>query len=160
MKISVSATGESLDSDVDPRFGRAAGFVLFDRGTGDVVYLDNSAQRDLAKGTGIKAAQMIAKAGTEVLITGQLGPNASQLLGKSGIKIYACTSGTVREAIQALQEDRLKELGDATSPGQPLNQEAMSEALGTLPSIFFFPSTKTAGVNITPRAAISFISVT
>lgn len=121
MKISVSATGESLDSDVDPRFGRTSGFVLFDSGTEDVAYLDNSAQQDLTQGTGIKAAQMIAKAGTEVLITGQLGPNAAQLLAKSGIKIYACTSGTVREAIQALQEDRLKELGDdavQTGPGK------------------------------------------
>jgi predicted Fe-Mo cluster-binding NifX family protein len=118
VKISVSARGESLDSEVDPRFGRTAGFVLFDTGSGEVAYLDNSAQRDLEKGTGVKAAQMIAKAGTEVLITGQLGPNAVQLLDKSGIKIYACTSGTVREAIRALQEDELEELADdAVQPG-------------------------------------------
>jgi predicted Fe-Mo cluster-binding NifX family protein len=112
MKISVSARGESLDSEVDPRFGRTAGFVLFDSESGSAEYLDNSAEQDSAKGTGVKAAQLIAKAGAEALITGQLGPNAAQFLRKSGIKIYACSSGTVREAIQMLQENGLEELGD------------------------------------------------
>ena len=82
MKISVSARGESLDSEVDPRFGRTAGFVLFDSESGSAEYLDNSAQQDSAKGTGVKAAQLIAKAGAEALITGQLGPNAAQFLRK------------------------------------------------------------------------------
>jgi predicted Fe-Mo cluster-binding NifX family protein len=118
MKIGVSARGESLDSEVDPRFGRAAGFVLFDSETGSSEYLDNSAQQDSTKGTGVKAAQLIAKAGAEVLITGQLGPNAVQVLRKSEIKIYACTRGTVREAIQASQENALEELGaDDIQPG-------------------------------------------
>ena len=110
MKISVSARGESLDSEVDPRFGRTAGFVLFDRENGSAEYLDNSAQQDSAKGTGVKAAQLIAKAGAQALITGQLGPNAAQFLRKSGIKIYACSSGTVREAIQMLQYNGLDEM--------------------------------------------------
>ena len=116
MKITVSAKGKSLDSDVDPRFGRSSGFILFDTETGNAGYLDNSAQRDLAQGTGIKTAQMIAQAGTDVVITGQLGPRAARVLSKSGIKIYACTSGTVKEAIRALEENRLNELTEV-QPG-------------------------------------------
>jgi predicted Fe-Mo cluster-binding NifX family protein len=112
MKISISARGETLDSEVDPRFGRTAGFVLFNTESGSADYLDNSAQWDSSKGTGVKTAQMVAKAGAEALITGQLGPNAAQSLRKSGIKIYACTSGTVREAIEALLEKKLEELSD------------------------------------------------
>ncbi len=119
MKITVSARGESLDSEVDPRFGRTAGFVLFDSETASVNYLDNLAQQDSTKGTGVKAAQLIAKAGAEALITGQLGPNAAQFLRKSGIKIYACSSGTVREAIQMLQENGLEELSDDDSQPGP-----------------------------------------
>jgi predicted Fe-Mo cluster-binding NifX family protein len=112
VKITVSAEGESLDSSVDPRFGRCRGFVLFDTESGSAEYLDNSAQQDSSKGTGVKAAQIVAKAGTEALITGQLGPNAAHCLRKSRIKIYACTSGTVREVIEALQEKKLEEFGD------------------------------------------------
>jgi predicted Fe-Mo cluster-binding NifX family protein len=118
MKISVSAKGESLDSDVDPRFGGSTGFIVFDSETGNASYLDNSAQRDLARGTGVKTAQMVAEAGSEVLITGQLGPKAAQVLRRSGIKVYACTGGTAREAIKALEEGALEELsGNAIQPG-------------------------------------------
>jgi predicted Fe-Mo cluster-binding NifX family protein len=116
MNITVSAKGKSLDSEVDPRFGRSSGFILFDTETGNASYLDNSAQRELGQGTGIKTAQAIAESGTAVLITGQLGPRAAKVLSKSGIKIYACTSGTVKEAIRALEENRLKELSEV-QPG-------------------------------------------
>jgi predicted Fe-Mo cluster-binding NifX family protein len=118
MKIGVSARGRTLDSDVDPRFGRTVGFVLFDAESGSAEYLNNSAGQDSGKGTGVKAAQIVAKARADVLITGQLGPNAARALRKSGIRIYACTGGTVRKAIQALQENTLPELGeDDIQPG-------------------------------------------
>jgi predicted Fe-Mo cluster-binding NifX family protein len=110
MKIAVSAKGTSVDSEVDPRFGRTIGFVLFDTETGSSTYLDNSAHQDLSQSTGIKTAQMIVEAGTEVLITGQIGPKASKVLSHTGIKSYVCTSGTVQEAIQALKNNALKEL--------------------------------------------------
>jgi predicted Fe-Mo cluster-binding NifX family protein len=118
MKIAVSAKGKSLDSDVDPRFGRSAGFVLFDTDTANSSYLYNSAQRNITQRTGIQTAQMIAKAGTETLIIGQLGPKAAQVLNKSGIKIYAYRNGNVQEAVQAWQENTLKELsGEAVQAG-------------------------------------------
>lgn len=103
---------------MDPRFGRSAGFVLFDTDTGNTGYLDNSAQLDLAQGTGIKTAQMIVAAGTDVLITGQMGPKAAHVLSRSGIKMYACHSGTVQDAIQALERNALKAISsDAIQPG-------------------------------------------
>jgi predicted Fe-Mo cluster-binding NifX family protein len=120
MKIAVSAKGEALDSEVDPRFGGSSGFVLFDTDTGNADYLDNSTQRHLSQGTGVQKAKMIAEAGAETLITGQLGPKAARVLDldKSGIKIYLCRRGNVRQAIQALEADNLNELsGEATQPG-------------------------------------------
>jgi len=118
MKITVSAKNKSLSSPVDPRFGRCYGFVLFDTDTGNADYLDNSSQRELQQGTGIGAAQMIVEAGTQVLITGQLGPKAAKVLSKSGIDVYACSSGTVEEAVRALEENKLEELSDeAIQPG-------------------------------------------
>ena len=118
MKITVSARGKSLDSDMDPRFGRSAGFVLFDTDTGQTDYLDNSAQLNIAQGTGIKAAQMIVAAGTDVLVTGQMGPKAAAVLSRAGIKLYACHSGTVQDAIQALGRNTLQPYSnDAIQPG-------------------------------------------
>jgi len=118
MKIAVSAKGNSLDSNVDPRFGGSTGFVLFDTDTGTAGYLDNTARSSLSQGAGIQTAKEIAAAGTETLITGQLGPKAAGVLRKFRIKIYLCRNGNVRQAIQALEANTLNELGDdAIQPG-------------------------------------------
>jgi predicted Fe-Mo cluster-binding NifX family protein len=119
MKITVSARGKTLESEMDPRFGRSAGFVLFDTETDQTAYLDNSTQMGLAQGIGIKTAQMIADAGTNVLITGQMGPKAAQVLSRSGIKIYMCTTGTVQGAIQALERNELNLLGSSMLQAGP-----------------------------------------
>jgi predicted Fe-Mo cluster-binding NifX family protein len=119
MKITVSARGRTLESEMDPRFGRSAGFVLFDTETDQTAYLDNSTQMGLAQGIGIKTAQMIADAGTNVLITGQMGPKAAQVLSRSGIKIYMCTTGTVQGAIQALERNELNLLGSSMLQAGP-----------------------------------------
>ena len=56
MKIAVSSEGPGLDSMVDPRFGRAAGFVLVDTDSMAAEYLDNGASQILAQGAGIETA--------------------------------------------------------------------------------------------------------
>ena len=118
MKIAVSTKGKSLYSDVDPRFGRSTGFILFDTDTGNADYLDHSSQRALSQAKEIKAAQMIADTGAGVLITGQLGPKSARILKKSGIKIFECTGGTVQEAMQALGHGQLQMLvEDHIRPG-------------------------------------------
>lgn len=118
MKIAVSTKGKSLDSQVEPRFGNSRGFVLFDTETGNADYLDNSDRHGLDRNKGIQTAQMIAEAGATALVIGQLGSNAARVLKKRGIKIYACADGTVREAVQAVGQQKLKELGeDKIQPG-------------------------------------------
>ena len=44
MKIVVSSTGKDLDSEIDPRFGRCAYFLLVDTDTMDHEVLDNGNQ--------------------------------------------------------------------------------------------------------------------
>ena len=41
MKIAVTSTGKTLDSDIDPRFGRAAYFVIVDTETMDFEVKEN-----------------------------------------------------------------------------------------------------------------------
>ncbi|MCF8068447.1 MAG: NifB/NifX family molybdenum-iron cluster-binding protein [Desulfobacterales bacterium] len=109
MKIAVSSKGETLDSFMDPRFGRCDGFIIHDTEDHSTLFLDNISQRKLSQRTGIKAAKMIADAKAEVLLTGQLGPKANIVLSKAGIKIYECTGGTVQNAIDALKLNKLAE---------------------------------------------------
>lgn len=79
MIIAVSTKDKALDSFMDPRFGRCKGFILQDTENNSTSYIDNASQRNLSQGTGIKAAQMVSDTGTEVLITGQLGPKAARV---------------------------------------------------------------------------------
>jgi predicted Fe-Mo cluster-binding NifX family protein len=107
MKIVVSAAGLGLEAQVDPRFGRAAGFVLFDTQTREVRNVDNSQSLSAAQGAGIQAAEAVSRLGAECLITGHCGPKAYRTLQTAGIKVYTGAAGTVGEAIAALEQGRL-----------------------------------------------------
>jgi predicted Fe-Mo cluster-binding NifX family protein len=135
MKIAISTTGKTLDSPVEPRFGRSPGYILFDTDTQDLQYLDNAAQQRLAQGAGIQAAQMVIDAGAEALITGQVGPKAAQVLDQSKIRIYGAAGGTVREAIDALTENRLNPLSaDDAAPAKWAGQGTGCGGLGRGPA--------------------------
>lgn len=105
MKIAVSSTGQSLHDPFDPRFGRCAGFVVYDTDSRRSSFLDNSEQQNMTQGAGIKAVQMISVAGIDVLISGQLGPKALQALGQAKIQFFTGSAGTVQEAIESWQRN-------------------------------------------------------
>jgi len=100
-KIAISCEEPSLDAKVDPRFGRAAGFLVVDLNTMDFEYLDNGASQTMAQGAGIQAAETIARSGARVVLTGFVGPKAFQALSAAGIKVGQNLEGTtVKEAIE------------------------------------------------------------
>ena len=100
-KICVTATGPGLDSDVDPRFGRAAYLLIIDPDTMSVEPLQNP-NRDLPHGAGIQTAQLVAEKKVKVVLTGEVGPNAHKVLQSSGISILTGRSGPVDEAVKGL----------------------------------------------------------
>ncbi|MBU1741057.1 MAG: DUF134 domain-containing protein, partial [Proteobacteria bacterium] len=61
-KIAISSEGPTLDDKVDPRFGRAGGFVIVDPETMEFTYLDNGASQARAQGAGIQTAEVVARA--------------------------------------------------------------------------------------------------
>ena len=52
MKVVVTAQGNSLDALVDPRFGRAAWFLVVDTDTLAVTVIDNASNVQAAHGAG------------------------------------------------------------------------------------------------------------
>ncbi len=107
MKIVVSSIGGGLESEVDPRFGRAPMFVLVDTDTGETETVDNSAGASAAQGAGIQAAETVSRLGAECLITGHCGPKAFRTLQAAGIKVYTGASGTIAEAIEEFKTGAL-----------------------------------------------------
>ncbi len=108
MKIAISAMGQSLDSQVDPRFGRCQNFIILDMDTMEFEAVSNESAA-AAGGAGIAAAQMIAGKGVEAVVTGNCGPNAFGVLNSAGIKVMTGASGTVQEAAENFKAGKLQE---------------------------------------------------
>jgi len=99
MKIAVTARGNDLDSQVDPRFGRAAMFVVVDTESMEFEAVAN-ANVSVGGGAGIQSAQLVADRDVEAVLTGNCGPNAFRALEAAGIEVIVGVSGTVRAAVE------------------------------------------------------------
>jgi predicted Fe-Mo cluster-binding NifX family protein len=108
MKVGISSTGENLDANVDQRFGRCKYFLIVDTESMEFEVLSNE-NAMASGGAGIQAAQTIAKTGAEVVVTGNVGPNAFQTLSAAGMKIFTGASGTIKESIEKYKKGELKE---------------------------------------------------
>jgi len=109
MKVIVSSTGNTMDSPVSPIFGRCPWFALVDSETMEGEFVENEATKAMG-GAGVQSAQNAARAGAEAAISGNLGPNASQVLTSAGITVYTAGDMTVREAVEALKAEKLEAL--------------------------------------------------
>ena len=109
MKIAVTAKGKELDSELDPRFGRAQYVLIIDSAGGVVEeVIDNATNRNAFQGAGIQAAKMLADRGVELLLTGFCGPNAFKTLEAAGIRVAAEQSGSVRDAVTRFEKNELR----------------------------------------------------
>lgn len=113
MKIAITSEGASLDSALDLRFGRAAGFIIYDDASGSFEYIDNAQNLQAAQGAGIQAGQHIVNSGATVLITGHVGPKAYKVLKAGNIKMFLAKAGTIQEIIDQWKAGTLKEQDNA-----------------------------------------------
>jgi len=116
MKLAVTAEGPDLDSHVDPRFGRCKFFVIVESDTLSCTGIENPSI-ELGHGAGIQSSQFVAEKGAEVVITGNVGPNAYRTLEAAGLKVLTGASGTVREAVEAFKSGALEAAQGATVEG-------------------------------------------
>ena len=117
MKIAVTTSGENPAAPLDSRFGRAVRFLIYDTDTKDFQMIDNTQNLNASQGAGIQAAQAVAMAGANVLITGHCGPKAFRVLNAADIKIYNCEAATVEEALGLLEEGKLLAATEADVEG-------------------------------------------
>ena len=108
MRLAITSMGETLESPVDPRFGRARYFVVydFDNDRWDVV--DNASALNAAQGAGIEAAQRVVGTGAEGLATGHCGPKAFAALRAAGITVFVGAAGTIRDVVDRYRRGALE----------------------------------------------------
>ncbi len=115
MKIVISANGPGLDAEASPIFGRSSTYTLVDTDTMAFETLGNPATA-AAEGAGIQAAQFIVAQGAQAVISGNVGPNAFEVLRAAEIPVYLFEGGTVRQAVEAFRQGQLRLTSGASGP--------------------------------------------
>jgi predicted Fe-Mo cluster-binding NifX family protein len=108
LKIAVTAQGPTLESLVDPRFGRAKHFVMADTESDAFTSHDNAQNLNAPQGAGIQAAQIVVRLGAEAVLTGHVGPKAFAVLTAANVAVYTGAGGSLREAIDAFKAGKLQ----------------------------------------------------
>jgi predicted Fe-Mo cluster-binding NifX family protein len=118
MNVIITAQGGDLDALVDPRFGRAPWLLHVEPESGDWEAIDNGDGARSQGGAGVQAWTTVVDRGAEVVITGNVGPNAHKVLEAAGITMYRAGNGvTARQALDSLIRGDLAALEAPTIAG-------------------------------------------
>jgi predicted Fe-Mo cluster-binding NifX family protein len=112
MKIAISASGKTSESKLDGRFGRCEYFQIHDTENTEVKILENEGLSASA-GAGIVASNQLIDEKVDIIITGNLGPNALELTEKAGIKAYKCENISMTAALEKYNNNELEEISIA-----------------------------------------------
>jgi len=136
MLIAITALENSMQSEIDPRFGRAAYYMIVNTETDEVTAHDNSDGIGASNGAGTGAAQTLSEYGVEALYTGSVGPKAADVLGKANIPYYENITGTVQGVLDQLKAGAAPQnipKIDQDNSVQTGNQPAIDETPATAP---------------------------
>ncbi|MDD8026093.1 MAG: NifB/NifX family molybdenum-iron cluster-binding protein [Acidobacteriota bacterium] len=109
MKIAFSTSGETLDSPLDARFGRAPKFLVYDLNRETFEVIDNQQNLNATQGAGIQSAETVVRLGAKSLVTGHCGPKAFRVLLAAGVKVYSTDAPTVAAALELYRSGKLTE---------------------------------------------------
>jgi len=117
MKLCITSTGNTLESTFEQRFGRCPYFIIYDTDSKEFDAIENT-NGDSAHGAGIGSAQEVVSKNIDVVISGNMWPNAKQVLDGENIKVYKGTGSTVLENIELFEKNELSEITQAGKPHQ------------------------------------------
>ena len=117
MIVAISIASASPDAALDPRFGRAAAFLLADTGTGQRRVVANPAA-SASGGAGVQAAEFVIRQGAQAVISGRFGPKASEVLAAAHVSLYRAPSGTANSLLRELQDGTLERVDGPTGAEQ------------------------------------------
>ncbi|ENK0555496.1 diguanylate cyclase [Clostridium sporogenes] len=109
MKIAISSTGKTMENLLDMRFGRCEYFQIHDTESKEVKILENEG-RNASGGAGIVASNQLVDEKVDVIITGNFGPNAFEIIEKAGVKAYKCESISITSVIEKYNKGELEQI--------------------------------------------------
>ena len=107
MIILFSSCGKDWNALLDERFGRAAGFVLYNQEEDTLSWHSNEENLNASHGAGTQAAQFAINSGASILITGHVGPKAFDVLKLSDIDVLLSSEAPLKEVYEAFKKGKL-----------------------------------------------------
>lgn len=110
MKIVFTTKGNNWESPMDPRFGRAEMFLVYDDVADSFEVIDNSDTEFMEHGVGGQSSKKMINAKADVVITGNgAGEKALKILKTTGIEFYTGAGEmSVKEAYEAYKANKLQ----------------------------------------------------
>jgi len=109
MKIAISTTTAGEAATLEMRFGRCPYFAVYDSETKEFEWFENEGIK-ATSGAGTGAAQALINRNIDIVISGQFGPKAVQVLEAGKIKmLLAPADMPLDEVISKWQAGTLKE---------------------------------------------------
>jgi len=141
MKIAISSEGNTIKSLIDQRFGRCKYFLIVEIKDHEIKGINAVENKGVMQGhgAGIKAAKQVGDLEVGAVITGNLGPNATDVLNQSKIKVYH-GSGMVKDAINKFIDKKLNEITEIAESHSSTNKAKSDERI-------FFPLLDNQGVD-------------
>ena len=106
MRVAVSASGQTQLDELNPRLGRCEYFVIVDDASGETLAIENTG-RFSTGAAGIATAKLLYNHQVDVVITGNVGPNAFTALDAADIKVYTGTKGKVQDLLEQYRNGNL-----------------------------------------------------
>jgi len=119
MKVYVSSAAPTIFSEVDQKFGRCSYFLVYDTETRKTRIIENVSS-DTGQGAGVSTSRKIVSEGANVVITGNIGPRAFEILSASGVTIFLAEEMSVKEAIADYERGVLTPIESASIEGHEI----------------------------------------
>ncbi len=111
MKIAVSSTNKNITGNVSDVFGRCPYFIIAKILNKKIIVTETITNKniDQSTGAGISTAQLMAEKDVNVIITGNVGPRALDVLKQFNIEIYY-EEGVIENVLQKFINGELKKI--------------------------------------------------
>jgi len=111
MKVAISSTDKNIKSDVSDVFGRCPYFIIAEIENQEIKKTEAIKNENINQtgGAGISTAQLMAEKDVNVIITGNVGPRALDVLKQFNIEIYS-GEGIVENVLQEFIDGKLKKV--------------------------------------------------
>lgn len=118
MKIAMPTMGDDgMDEQIGQHFGRSPTFTIYHSDKDKVSVIENQGKH---RGGSMNPPELLAEEGIDVMLCSNLGRKAIDLFEDLGIDVYCGAGATVKEALEAWENDELEEasLSDGCEEGR------------------------------------------